>query len=120
MPRYLFKGLDAVSVPGPGPVLRFPYPVSFNDMAVQINTNSMGFYINVEVTLNGDDFRFVSVGMSPNQGGISTPMFSPPFNGGYARLGPVGLMTGIRLNLVFPLESESMTITALLAIDQKD
>lgn len=121
MSKYLFRALNAVTDTGPGPTLWFQSPTTFHDMAAQVLTTggaSSGFNVAVEVTLNGEDFRAVPVGFPPNNGNIVNQMFGSPVNGGYAHLGPVGLMMGFRLNLILPLSSGSLTI--LLAIDQED
>ena len=70
------------------------------------------FAINMEVTLNGTDFRPVSGVFGSN---ILSSTF--PVDGAYARLGPVGLMMGFRLNLQPSFTAG--TITLLLAIDQE-
>jgi hypothetical protein len=141
MPKYLFKGLDAASTPGPGPTLWFPYLTSFNDVAAQFNvTGAYDFGITLEITLNGIDFRDIAMNIPGNTPGwpfvnpntntdiISQAFFSPssavgnprgnPADGGYIHIGPVGMLMGFRLNL--NNVGSSTTFTVLLAIDQKE
>jgi hypothetical protein len=116
MSKFLFKGLDAVTVPGPGPTLWFQSPTSFNDMACQINlTGDPSYSATVEVTLNGTDFQSVPVGFGPSAGNIQNGLTGG--NGAYTHLGPIGLMMGFRLNF---LGKSTGSLTVLLAIDQKD
>ena len=141
MPKYLFKGLDAASAPGPGPTLWFPYLTSFNDVAAQLNvTGAYDFGITLEVTLNGADFRVIDMNFPANSPGwpfnspnsntdiFTQAQFAPistvgnpranPADGGYIHIGPVGMMMGFRLNL--NNVGSGTTVTVLLAIDQKE
>jgi hypothetical protein len=122
MPKYLFKGLDAASAPGPGPVLWFQSPRSFNDLAAQVVLTGPGpgatVRLNavVEATINGSDFRPVIPAQSIFLAGTGTSNISSLFN-----LGPIGLMMGLRLNAT-TLDNDGGTpnATVLLAIDEKD
>jgi hypothetical protein len=120
MPKYLFKGLDAATATGPGPVLWFPSPRSFNDLVAQITMTGggPGFTVRlnavVEATINGSDFRPVTPSQSIFLTGNNT--------GALIHLGPVGLMMGFRLNATI-LDTDggdSPTATVLLAIEEKD
>lgn len=123
MPKYLFKGLDAASAPGPGPVLWFPSPRALNDAFVQIEITGGGpgftvfFNAKVEITINGTDFRPIS---TIDQ--ISNSLSPGNNDGAITHLGPIGLMTGIRLNLAsLSVDGgDSPTLTVLLAVDEKE
>jgi hypothetical protein len=140
MPKYLFKGLDAASSAGPGPTLWFQSLASFNDVAMQLNVSgAYDFGITLEITLNGIDFRVVEMNLVTSPGWpfvnpntntdiINPGVFSPsstvgnpranPADGGYVHIGPVGMLMGFRLNL--NNVGSGTTVTALLAVDQKD
>lgn len=123
MSKYLFKGLDAASAPGPGPVLWFPSPRAFTDMVAQLSITGGGpgftvmFNVKIEITVNGTDFRAVTTPVL-----IETGLSPGSNNGAIAHLGPIELMMGIRLNLasISVDGGDSPTISVLLAIDEKD
>jgi hypothetical protein len=123
MAKYLFKGLDAASAPGPGPVLWFPSPRAFSDVVAQISITGGGagftvfFNVPIEITVNGTDFRAISTSVA-----ISNSLAPGNNNGAIAHLGPIELMMGIRLNLAsLSVDGgDSPTITVLLAIDEKE
>lgn len=123
MPKYLFKGLDAASAPGPGPVLWFQSPRSFTDAVAQVSITGGGpgftvfFNAAVEITVNGSDFRAITTSAP-----ISTSLAPGNNNGAIAHLGSVELMIGIRLNLTsLSVDGgDSPTVTVLLAIDEKE
>jgi hypothetical protein len=119
MPKYLFKGLDAASSAGPGPTLWFQCPTSIVDANAQVNGTS--FSIALEITLNGTDWRAITVGTGVASGNISNGIFSvgapwalgPP-DGGFVKIGPIGMIMGLRANLM------SGSASILFAIDQKE
>lgn len=117
MSKYLFKGLDAASTEGPGPTLWFQCPTSIVDVDAQVNGTS--FNIAFEITLNGTDWRAITVGTGSSSGNIRDTIFGQPWalgpaNGGIVRIGPIGMVMGLRMNLL------SGAASILLAIDQKD
>lgn len=119
MSKYLFKALDPSITSGPGPTLWFQAPTTIVDSAAQVNGTS--FVINLEITLNGTDFRSIIIGTGSSAGNIHDSLFTlglpwaiGPADGGFVKIGPIGLIMGLRMNLV------GGSATVLLAIDQKD
>lgn len=119
MAKYLFKALDPSITSGPGPTLWFQAPTTIVDSAAQVN--GISFAANLEVTLNGTDFRSIIVGTGPVSGNIHDSIFTAgvpwaigPADGGFVKIGQIGLIMGLRMNLL------SGSATILLAIDQED
>lgn len=110
MPKYLWKALDGASAAGPGSTLMFQHPVSFNDVYAQTSVvGSPTYQVGLELTLNGVDFETVP----------GSDTFSG-LDGSYIHLGSVPLIMGFRLNITSFSGSGSPSVTALLAIDEKD
>lgn len=119
MSKYLFKGLDAATIAGPGPTLWFQCPTSIVDANAQVNGTS--FSIALEITLNGIDWRTITIGTGSSSGNISNGIFSAgqpwalgPADGGFVKIGPIGMIMGLRANL------QSGSASILFAIEQKD